>query len=606
MAPANPAFEDNELSVLAIDRCRDESVEDKASRKEDDSAGCLAAGYLALNAFLSKHRRIVRILAWLAFNGLLLTYFVFATLYWRNNRYEQGFNWCNGYGMLLLLFVISYAGVAYHHAAKHFGKRLGQSAKHFSKRFEIFLSTRYGRIICQSAFYICIFGAFAVFLILDTVDSRERLISVAGVATFICFGWIFSKHPGRVNWRTVLCGLILQFLFGLFTIRWEVGRAICQCVADKVAEFLDFAKVGSVFIFGKDLVNGGVFAFTVLPVIFYFSFFIQILYYLGVMQWIILTIGRILQVLMGTSICESLYSCANIFIGMTESPLLIKPYLNKLTSSEFHALMCSGFAMISGTVLAAYIEFGANPAHLITASLMAAPASLCYAKLFYPETEEVIVTRENVNLEKSEDASLVDAASKGAMAGIPLVLGIIANIVAFVAFIALVNALLAWLGALVGYDPTVFGEPLSLELILSKVFKPISWIMGVPWEQCEYVATLIGLKTVVNEFVAYQKLGEFKRQGKLFGRAEAIATYAICGFGNPGSVGITLGAMTSLAPEKKEVISGTIIRSFVAGTIVSLMTGSIAGMLVTEGAFNSPTNSTASTVIAANTTNAFA
>nr|XP_033335794.1 solute carrier family 28 member 3-like [Megalopta genalis] len=605
MAPANPAFEDTELSVLEIDRCRDESVEDKAARKEDDSVGCLAARYLAFSAFLSKHHRIVRILAWLVFNGLLLTYFVFATLYWRNNRFEQGFNWCNGYGMLLLLFLFSYGGVAYHHAAKRFGKRFGQSAKQFSKRFEIFLSTRHGRIVFQSVLYGCIFAAFAVFLILDTADSRERLIGIIGLVTFICFGWVFSKHPGRINWRTVLCGLILQFLFGLFTIRWEVGRAICKCVSDKVAEFLNFAKAGSSFIFGDELVNGGVFAFSVLPVIFYFSFFIQILYYLGVMQWIILTVGRILQVLMGTSICESLYSCANMFIGMTETPLLIKPYLNKLTTSEFHALMCSGFAMISGTVLAAYIENGANPAHLITASLMAAPASLCYAKLFYPETEEIIVTRENVKLEKSQDASLVDAATKGAMAGIPLVLGIISNIVAFVAFIALVNSLLNWLGTLVGYDPAQLGEPLSLELILSKVFKPVSWIMGVPWEQCEHVATLIGLKVVVNEFVAYRKLGVLKNQGKLFGRAEAIATYAICGFGNPGSVGITLGAMTSLAPEKKKEISGTIIRAFVAGTIVCLMTGSIAGLLVTEGAFDSPANSTATPLIAANSTNAF-
>ncbi|XP_076654962.1 concentrative nucleoside transporter 2 [Halictus rubicundus] len=602
MGTANPAFEDNELSILEAGKRYDDPVQDKATRKEDESDGCLAAGYHALSAFLSKHRRIVRIVCWLTFNVLLLIYFVFATLYWKNHHFEEGFDWCHGYGLLLLLFAIGYFGVLYHHAAKRFGKKIGRGVSPLGKRLKNFRNTRYGGTVCRSVIFICIFAAIIVFLILDTVDSRERLTSAVGVVTLMCFGWIFSKHPGRINWKPVLCGLILQFLFGLFTIRWDVGRAICQCMSDKVAAFLNFAKSGSEFIFGKQLVGDGVFAFAVLPVIFYFSFFIQMLYYAGVMQWIILNIGRILQALMSTSICESLNCSANIFIGMTESPLLIKPYLNKLTSSELHAIMCSGFATVSGTVLAAYIEFGANPAHLITASLMAAPAALCYSKLFYPETEEILITRENVKLQKSQDNSLMDAASKGAMAAIPLVLGIIANIVAFVSFISLINSLLGWLGVLVGYDSANFGEPLSLEFILSKVFKPLSWIMGVPWEDCEKVATLIGLKTVVNEFVAYQKLGEFKRQGKLFGRTEAIATFAICGFANPGSVGITLGVLSSLAPERKKQITDAVMRAFVAGSAVCFLTASIAGLLVTDGAFGNAPNSTVSTMLAANAT----
>ncbi|KZC05789.1 Solute carrier family 28 member 3, partial [Dufourea novaeangliae] len=565
--------------------------------------------YNAFSVFLSRHQRIVRLLSLLVFNAVVVIYFIFATQYWRNYNQEYGFNWCHGYGLLLILFVIGYGGLFYHYAARYFGKPLGRCCSPYNDRVKDFRRTKYGGTICKSAIYVCVFAAIIIFLILDTIESRDRLISAAGVAILMGLGWIFSKHPGRVNWRPVLHGLILQFLCGLFTIRWAVGRAIFECLADKVTTFLDFAKSGAAFIFSDQLVDDGVFAylttcaFQTLPVIFYFSFIIQILYYLGVMQWIILNLGRILQALMGTTICESVNCAANIFIGMTESPLLIKPYLNKLTASELHAIMCAGFATVSGTVLAAYIGFGANPAHLITASVMAAPAALCYSKLFYPETEKSLVTREDIKLEESKDASLMDAASKGALAAIPLVLGIIANIIAFVSFIALVNSLLGWLGMLVGYDAHTIGAPLSLEFILSKVFKPLSWIMGVPWEQCEDVATLIGLKTVVNEFVAYQKLGEFKKMGKIYGRTEAIATFAICGFANPGSIGITLGVLTSLAPERKEQIASTVLRAFVAGSVVCFLTASIAGMLITDGAFDSVANvTTALNGIVANAT----
>ncbi|XP_053996171.1 solute carrier family 28 member 3-like [Hylaeus anthracinus] len=573
---ANPAFEDRELITLEtgnrIDETKDKTREEKSPTK---SYNYLAIGYDTLNNILLEHPRISKLLFLTLLNVVILTYFVFATLYWNNYNAGYGFDWCHGYGMLILLYVFGYGGVLYNSVMKRIVKKAFALCKQpFQQYVNKFRSSKHCAVIWQSAIYVCIFGAIIVFLIFDTVDSRERLISAGGIVILICFGWIFSKHPSHIQWRTVLCGLILQFIFGLLTIRWAVGRAILKCISDKVATFLNFAKTGGAFIFSQNLVDQGVFAFAVLPVIFYFSFFIQILYYLGIMQSIILNLGRVLQKLLGTTICESVISAANIFIGMTESPLLIKPYLHKLTTSELHTIMCSGFGSVSGTVLAAYIGFGANPAHLITASLMAAPASLCFSKLFYPETEISSISSDDIKLEKSDDASLMDAASKGAVAGIPLVLGIIANIIAFVSFIALVNALLSWIGLLVGFDG------LSFEFILSRLFMPLSWIMGVPWDKCEYVATLIGLKTVVNEFVAYQKLGEFKNQTLIYGRTEAIATYAICGFANPGSIGITLGVLSTLAPEKKENIASAVVRAFIAGSAVCFLTASIAGMLM--------------------------
>ncbi|XP_016917228.1 solute carrier family 28 member 3 [Apis cerana] len=572
---ANPAFENTELNVLETGHLTDESItENKGTREK--SSDCIQSIYDALDDFLSKHHRVVHFFLMTLGNLIVLIYFIFATIYWKNNY--NYFDWCHGYGLLLLILAIVYGSLFYHYALKpFFGKIFVYCHRpYISNITNNFRKIKYGNIIGQTIIYTCIFTAIIVFLIIDTVNSRERLMSGIGIIVLISLGWIFSKHPSHIKWKLVLNALIVQIIFGLFTIRWSVGRSIFQCIADKVESFLNFAKIGASFIFSDKLIADGIFAFTVLPVLFYFNFIIQMLYYLGIMQWIIFNLGKFLQKLMGTSICESVVCAGNIFIGMTETPLMIKPYLNKLTTSELHTLMSSGFGTVSGTVFAAYINFGANPAHLITATLMAAPATLCYAKLFYPETEKIIITSDNVKLEKSKDTGLIDAASKGATAAIPLVLNIIANIVGFVSFIALVNSLLSWIGSLIGY------EKLSFELILSKVFIPISWVMGVPWDHCEDVATLIGLKTTVNEFVAYKELGKYKKEGRIFGRIEAIATFAICGFANPGSVGITISILTSLAPDKKEIISNIVMRAFISGCVITFLTASVAGMLVPD------------------------
>ncbi|XP_031786980.1 solute carrier family 28 member 3 isoform X2 [Nasonia vitripennis] len=529
-------------------------------------------------AFVSEHGRVFRFWGITMLNIAIITYFVFASLYWYKNENDHSkLQWCDGYGMLVLLVGFAYFGLFYTKIFKrYFGSPIASCLLPCTRQISS-LKHR-GRFCCvtQTVFCSAIFAAIIIFLILDTVESRNRLISFTGVVAILGFGWIFSKHPSKVNWRTVLWGLILQFAFGLFTIRWAVGRGIFACVSNKVATFLNFAQSGASFVFSEELVQNGVFAFSALPVIFFFSFMIQILYYWGVMQYIIHNIGWVLHAIMGTTVCESINSAANTFIGMTESPLLIKPYLGKLTTSEIHAIMCSGFATVSGTVMAAYIKFGANPAHLITASVMSAPAALCYSKLFYPETEKSVTTFKNITLEKSQDSSVIDAATKGALAGIPLLLGIIANIIAFVSAVAFLNSILSWLGTLVGF------EEITFEWLLSKAFMPLSWLMGVPWEECEEVGTLIGLKTVVNEFIAYQKLGQFKDENRLSPRTEAIATYAICGFSNPGSIGIMIGGLTTMAPEKREQIASVAMRAFIAGSLVCFLTASIAGMLIDD------------------------
>ncbi|CAK9833522.1 Solute carrier family 28 member 3 [Anthophora retusa] len=581
----NPAFESNELNMLETGYLEDESI--KGSKETvKESTGCLQRSNNTLNNFLSNYRKTFKFLLLALSNLVILVYFIFATIHWKNNNYNN-IDWCNGYGLLIILLTIVYVGIFYQLISNRFSENiLSRCKRPFSDLLKNIRKTRYGGIIGQAVIYTCVILAIIVFLIIDTADSRERLMSGVGVVILMSFGWIFSKHPGRINWRPVICGLILQFLLGLVTIRWPVGRSIFQCFSGKVEGFLNSAKSGAKFVYSDDLVDKGVFAFSAMSVIFYFSFIIEILYYLGVMQCIILNLGKILQKLMGTTICESVPCAANIFIGMTESALVVKPYLNKLTTSELHVIMCSGFATVSGTVLAAYIKFGANPAHLITASLMATPAALCYSKLFYPETEKSAVNFENIKLGKSDASSLMDAASRGAAAAIPLVLGIIANIIGFVSLVSLINEVLSWIGLLVGY------KGLSFELILSKVFIPLSWIMGVPWDKCEYVATLIGLKTVVNEFVAYETLGKYKKQGIIFGRTEAIATFAICGFANPSSFGITLSVLTALAPDRKENIAKAITRAFIAGSAVCFLTACTAGLLISNDYYDHPVNAT--------------
>ncbi|XP_032670572.1 solute carrier family 28 member 3-like [Odontomachus brunneus] len=571
----NQAFDDNQLEELESGRRKSETVKDVASHREPSSYW--TAKRETIEAFLSKYRRALKTCGVIFLTFLFLAYIIYAGIYWRSTPSGERceFGWCGGYGMLLIIVAIVCIGLFYYLIVKpYFGKSIVQCCRPIKSPLIRLRDTKYGSRFGGPIFCLIVFIAIVIFLIIDTADSRERLISGLGVIVILGLGWIFSKYPGQINWRPIIFGLFLQFAFGLITIRWPVGRSIFQCVSDKVAIFLDFAKAGARFVFSEDLVNKGVFAFAVLPVIFFFSFIVQVLSYIGVIQWVILKLGWVLQTIMGTTLCESINAVANPFIGMSESPLLIKPYLNKLTSSELHAIMCSGFATVSGSILAAYISFGAQPVYLITASVMSAPASLCYAKLFYPEIEQSQTKFENLKLEKSSDTSIMDAATNGALAALPIVLGITANIVAFVAFITFFNAILSWFGGLVGYDA------LSLEIILAKVFMPLSWVMGVPWEQCEDVATLIGLKTVVNELVAYQRMGEFKKQGRIFGRSETIATFAICGFANPGSIGITIGCLSSLAPEKKEQITGAVVRAFFAGSAVCFLTASIAGMLV--------------------------
>lgn len=425
-----------------------------------------------------------------------------------------------------------------------------------------------------------------LWLVLDTSKRPEQLISFGGVCMFVVLVFLLSAHRTMVSWRPVFWGLGLQFCIGLFVIRTEPGFIAFDWLGTQVQIFLDYTKAGSSFVFGSDLIVN-VFAFQALPIVVFFSSVMSILYFLGIMQWVILKISWVMQITMGTSATETLSVAGNIFVGQTEAPLLILPYLKDMTKSEIHAVMTGGFATIAGSVMGAFISFGIDASSLISASVMAAPCALAISKLSYPETEKSkFAAGKNIKVASGDEQNILEAASSGASASIGLVANIAANLIAFLAILAFINQVLSWLGGMVGYPFVTF------ELICSYVFMPLAFMMGIPYDESFTVAELIGTKLFLNEFVAYEKLSALKTNrlsgmDEIIGgerqwisvRSEIITTYALCGFANFSSLGIVIGGLTSICPSRKGDISALVLRAMVTGTCVSLVNACIAGLL---------------------------
>ncbi|XP_018022215.1 solute carrier family 28 member 3 [Hyalella azteca] len=508
----------------------------------------------------------------LAFSGYFITALFTVT------DLDRGDYWCEGDGLLLVITGCTAIMMLYFLIVKQFyGEQLYHSVvEPLDAKYEMVWKIK----MVRWGTYLVLIAALVLFFVFDTSGDRRRLQSLVGLFLLIFLGFVFSFAPRKVIWRQVLWGLALQFILGLLILRWPVGRKLFECLGDKVAEFLAFTDEGSKFVFGDLLVvdDGGIFAFKVLPVTLFFSFCIQILYYYGIMQWVVLKLGWLLQVSIGTTACESVNASANIFLGQTEAPLLIRPFIHLMTMSELHAVMTGGFATIAGSVMAAYISFGVSASHLLSASVMSAPAALAYSKLFYPETEVSKTTINDIPIVKSEEANVLHAAVEGVVAALPLVANIAANLITFIAFIAFFNAVFDWSCVLVGAEEGVC----TLENVFGYIFMPLAWSMGVPWDECHAVGTLLGLKTIVNEFVAYSSLSEMIKAGTISPRAEIIATYALCGFSNIGSIGIQLGGIGALAPSRRPDIAKIVVRAMIAGNAACFLTACIAGTLLDD------------------------
>uniref|UniRef100_A0A3Q2XWU3 Sodium/nucleoside cotransporter n=1 Tax=Hippocampus comes TaxID=109280 RepID=A0A3Q2XWU3_HIPCM len=433
--------------------------------------------------------------------------------------------------------------------------------------------------------YACVLVGLVCWLVLDTAKRGERqLMSFFGLLLLIFLMMLFSKHPFNVIPPLLFCGLGLQFAFGLLVLRTSFGFKALNWLGQRVEIFISYTDVGSRFVFGeKHEVH--FFIFKVMPILVFLSAVISMLYHLGFMQWLVCKIGFIMQVTMGTSPVESMAAAANIFLGQTETPLLIRPYIHELTLSEIHAVMTGGFASIAGTLLGVFISFGVEATHLMTASLMSAPASLAISKMFWPETETPRTKSIDVKIE-GECTNMLEAASQGAIFAVSLVANVVVNLLSFLALVAFFDATISWLGGMFDYPQ------LSFSLMCSYIFMPLAFIMGVSWEDSFVVAELVGTKTFLNEFVAYQKLSVLIKKRKAGGpeyinnvkqyisvHSETIATYALCGFSNLASLGMSIAAITSMAPERQSDISSCGIRSLIAGSVSCFVTACVAGTL---------------------------
>src|SRR5579864_5313116 len=410
-----------------------------------------------------------------------------------------------------------------------------------------------------------------------------RFTGILGLLSMVALAYVFSTNRRAIKVRTVLWGLALQIVFAFIVLRVAAGRAVFAWAGDVVSRFLGFAYAGSSFVFGDLGKKGPPFyiAFQVLPTIIFVAAFFAILYHYGVMQWIIRQMARGMMKFMGTSGAESMNVAASIFLGCTEAPLTIRPFLPRVTRSELMTIMTSGMAHISGAVMAAYILFGIPAKHLLTAVIMTAPGTILIAKMLVPETEQpvtagrVSMTDEELGHEKTEN--LLGAVAKGTTDGLYLSLNVAAMLISFLALIALANGILGGIhNGLAHLGFTHFPE--SLQIIFGTIFAPIAWVIGVPWKDCMAVGNLLGTRMVMNELVAFSLLGPQK--AVLAQRSFTIATFALTGFANFSSIGIQIGGIGALAPNKKGELARLGLRAMLAGTMANLMSASIAGMLI--------------------------
>ena len=409
-----------------------------------------------------------------------------------------------------------------------------------------------------------------------------------GLAVLISVAFAFSSNKKSVDWKQIAAGVGLQLDFAVFVILVPGGREFFDAISRVFVKIIDFALIGGQFIFG-DLSNaeefGFIFAFQVLPTIIFFASLMGVLYHIGLMQKIVQGMAWVMLKVLRVSGSESLSVAANVFIGQTEAPLVVRPYISKMTESELFTMMVGGMATIAGAVLAAYIAMlgGTDEAqrlfyarHLLAASVMAAPATIVIAKLLRPETEESL-TKGTVHLEVEKTATnVIEAAANGAADGVKLSLNVGGMLLAFFALITMINFPLAWIGQVTGIE-TVIGQTLSLSIILGYILSPLAWIIGIPWSEAVLVGGLIGEKIVINEFVAYMHLGEIKQT--LSQHSVLISTYALCGFANFSSIAIKLGGIGGLAPNRRSDIARLGMRAVLGGTLATMMTATIAGVL---------------------------
>lgn len=422
----------------------------------------------------------------------------------------------------------------------------------------------------------------------------QILMGLVGMVSLLLIAVLLSSNRKAINLRTVIGAWLIQIGIGALILYVPVGRKVLLAMSEGVANVIAYGNSGISFLFGGlvsdkmfEVFGGGgfIFALRVLPIIVFFSSLIAVLYYLGVMQLVIRVLGGGLRKVLRTSRTESLSATANIFVGQTEAPLVVRPYIATMTRSELFAVMCGGLASVAGSVLAGYAQMGVPLEYLIAASFMAAPGGLLFAKIMLPETETPNDTPELESMKNDPDrpANVLDAAASGAASGMQLALNVGAMLLAFVALIALLNGMLSGIGGWFNYPQ------LSLELMLGWVFSPVAWLIGVPWSEANVAGSFIGQKLIINEFVAYLNFGAYLKDDAevaaaglqvLSGHTKAIISFALCGFANLSSIAILIGGLGSMAPNRRHDVAQLGMKAVAAGTLSNLMSATIAGLFL--------------------------
>ncbi|MFG6136523.1 NupC/NupG family nucleoside CNT transporter [Halomonas sp. B23F22_10] len=419
------------------------------------------------------------------------------------------------------------------------------------------------------------------------------LMSLIGIATLIAIAVLFSSNRRAIRLRTVGGAFAIQAGIGAFVLYVPAGQDVLATISEAVSQVVLYANDGIEFVFGG-LANaessGFIFAVKVLPIIIFFSSLTAVLYYLGIMQWVIRILGGALQKALGTSRTESLSATANIFVGQTEAPLVVRPFIAKMTQSQLFAVMCGGLASVAGSVMAGYAALGIPMEYLVAASFMSAPGGLLFAKLLLPETEEpedsVSAAEERLDEEENHPSNVLDAAASGASSGLMLAANVGAMLLAFIGLIALLNGILGGIGGWFGFDS------LSLELLLGWLFSPLAFLLGVPWSEATLAGSFIGQKLVVNEFVAYINLAPYLSGDQMVAatgealsdHSAAILSFALCGFANLSSIAILLGGLGTIAPSRRHDIARLGLKAVLAGTLSNLMSATLAGFFIALGA----------------------
>ncbi|HBH7053381.1 TPA: NupC/NupG family nucleoside CNT transporter [Morganella morganii] len=416
-------------------------------------------------------------------------------------------------------------------------------------------------------------------------------IGILGIVVLLGIGYLLSENRRAINLRTVVLAFTIELALGGLILYSPAGQHVLFVMAEAVTTVINFNNAGTSFIFGGLVSDkmfaifgsgGFVIALRVLPIIVFFSALSAVLYYLGIMQILVRWVGGALQRLLKTSRAESMNSAANIFLGVTEAPLLVKPYLGSMTRSELFAVLCGGLASIAGTMLVSYASLGVKMEYLLAASFMAAPGGLLFAKLMIPETQQTADESDAKPVQENRPANIIDAAAEGAINGLNMALAVGAMLLAFVSLVALLNGLLGGVG---GW----FGLPdLSMELILGYLLSPLAWLMGIPWNEALTSGAIIGQKIVINEFFAYANLAEYLKGNEVVAatglpmteRTQIILSFALCGFANFGTVAIAIGGIGSLIPNRRKEIATLGMKALVAGVLSNLMAATIAGLFI--------------------------